>query len=86
VTFARVPIVHSRARRIASDLRSQALLDGVRGGPAVDRALLSDLLERVSAFLVAHPQIVELDLNPVIASGDRLLVADAAVVHAAAGA
>jgi acetate---CoA ligase (ADP-forming) len=80
VAFARVPISPDRARELAGNLNSQKLLDGFRGSEPVSRQLLGDLVERVAAVLVSHPEIAELDLNPVIAAGDRLVVADAAVV------
>jgi len=40
------------------------LLDGYRGAPACDIAALEELLLRVSALVEAHPEVVEMDLNP----------------------
>jgi acyl-CoA synthetase (NDP forming) len=42
-----------------------AQLDGFRGGPALDREALRDLLLRFALLLAAAPEIVEADLNPV---------------------
>jgi acetyltransferase len=81
VTFARAPIRPARNREMIDDLRHQILLDGFRGSTPVDRATVAEMLDRVSALLAANPQIAELDLNPVIVSGDRLVVADALVVQ-----
>ena len=82
VAFARVPTSPTRARALAGKLRSQVLLDGFRGAEPVDREALANLLERISTLLVAHPEIVELDLNPVLASSDGAVVADATAIVA----
>ncbi|SCU90676.1 hypothetical protein CNECB9_500003 [Cupriavidus necator] len=48
-------------------LRMRALLDGVRGQPAVDRAALAALLSRLSVWAAAMaPWLDELDLNPIL--------------------
>ena len=80
VAFARVPVSRDRAHALSGDLRSQELLDGFRGAEPVSRMLLATWSSSVSTVLVPHPEVVELDLNPVLAAGDRLVVVDAAVV------
>ena len=52
-------------------LRTFPLLDGFRGAPPADLGALEDVVVRVGALAAAHPEIAELDLNPVIASPDR---------------
>ena len=49
-------------------LRTFPLLDGYRGAPRCDVAAIEDVLLRVSAMVEAHPEIVELDCNPLIAA------------------
>jgi acetate---CoA ligase (ADP-forming) len=60
------------------------LLEGYRGKPAVDVAALQDVMLRVSALGDTHPQIAELDCNPVVVHPGGALVVDARVrvVHA----
>jgi hypothetical protein len=48
-------------------IRGAKLLDGFRGAPPADREALADLLHRISLLAVAHPEVVELDLNPLLA-------------------
>jgi acetyl coenzyme A synthetase (ADP forming)-like protein len=60
-------------------LRSFPLLEGYRGAPACDRNAIEDVLLRVSAMVEAHPEIVELDLNPLIATAHGALIVDARV-------
>ena len=77
VTFARAPLSPGKATEAVNRLEHQALLEGPRGTPAVDREELRDLLERLSAFLVANPSLTEIDVNPVIATSDGLVAVDA---------
>lgn len=79
VAFARAPVSPERALELTRELRAQALLDGFRGADPVDRAALAELIERLGSLLSANPGIVEADLNPVIAHGARLTVADALI-------
>ena len=62
------------------ELRGTRLLDGVRGAPAVDRGAVADLIVGVADFAVARQDILEIDLNPVIASADGAIAVDALVV------
>jgi acetyltransferase len=57
----------------------QALM-GVRGRHAVDIAALEDLLVRFGELVVEQPWIKEIDINPLLASPERLLALDARVV------
>jgi hypothetical protein len=66
-----------------ADLRAARILDGVRGGPAVDRGAVADLIVALSRLGDARPDIVEVDQNPVIASAAGVLAVDALVVLAA---
>ncbi len=56
-----------------------ALLEGYRGGPAVNIAALEDVLLRVSRLADDLPEVAELDLNPVIAKAEGCLAADARI-------
>jgi acetyltransferase len=55
-------------------------LKGVRGRKPVDLAGLEELLVRFSQLIVEQPWIKELDINPLLASPERLLALDARVV------
>ena len=52
----------------------------MRGEAAVDKVALVELLLRVSSIVVFHPQLSELDLNPVIAYPDGYAVVDARII------
>ncbi|MBL9214982.1 MAG: acetate--CoA ligase family protein [Opitutaceae bacterium] len=74
------PLNRAWARRLIEETRIAAALKGARGRPAVDLAQLEDLLLHLSRLAVEQPAIREIDLNPVVWSGNRLLALDARVV------
>ncbi|MBX3048145.1 MAG: acetate--CoA ligase family protein [Anaerolineales bacterium] len=67
VTFRIAPFSTQDAEAMLSELRTSALLDGVRGQPAVDKAAVCDALLRIGQLVQDFPEIVELDINPLIA-------------------
>ena len=64
------------------ELKSAALLRGFRRSPAVDVEALADLVHRLGAFVLANPQIKEVDINPVVAYAKRegVVALDALIV------
>src|SRR5947209_3182290 len=71
------------AHDMVRSIRGIALLDGIRGAPRVNFAALTDVLLRVSQLVSDHPEITELDVNPVLAFSNGVLAVDARVVLAA---
>jgi acyl-CoA synthetase (NDP forming) len=78
------PVAREEALAMLASLRAHPLLDGARGRPPVDRGAVADLIVGLSWLGVQRPEIVEVDLNPVIASPDGALAVDALVVVEAA--
>ena len=73
------PITAGEASRMIRLLRTFPLLEGYRGAPKADVAALEDVLLRVSALVEGHPEIAEMDLNPVIVSPAAAVAVDARV-------
>ncbi|HZA83956.1 MAG TPA: acetate--CoA ligase family protein, partial [Actinomycetes bacterium] len=73
------PLTDLDAAEMVRSLKTFPLLEGYRGVPKVDVAALEDLLLRVSAMVEAHPEIAELDCNPVKVLPDGVVVVDARV-------
>ena len=73
------PLTDRSARQMLDELRGAALLRGYRGSAPADEAALVDVVLRVSALLTACPEIVELDLNPVIVTPSGATAVDARV-------
>ena len=54
---------------------------GYRGQPPVDKQALADCILAVAKMAETHPEIVEIDLNPVFAYPDGILVVDARIIE-----
>jgi len=68
VVFRAAPVTEAEALRMLDELKSRAVLDGVRGAPPVDRTAVARMVSAVSRLgAAAGPRLRELDLNPVLA-------------------
>ena len=76
VSFAAAPITQQQAGQMLNQLQGRAILEGARGKPPVDQSKLAELICKLSDFAIAHPELVELDLNPVFANGDTFVAVD----------
>jgi acetyltransferase len=74
------PLNSTLARRLMEQTKIFTALKGVRGRQPVDITALEELLVRFSQLLVEQPWIKEIDINPLLASPERLLALDARVV------
>ncbi len=77
VVFRAAPVTESEALRMLDELKSRAVLDGVRGKAPVDKAALAGMISAVSRFgAAAGPRLAELDLNPVLAGAQGVTAVD----------
>jgi acetyltransferase len=74
------PLNDFLARRLIARTKAARLLGSMRGTPEVDREALVEMLLRVSEMATELPAIVEMDMNPVIASPDGVVAVDARIV------
>jgi acetate---CoA ligase (ADP-forming) len=73
------PITRGEAGRMVRSLKTFPQLDGYRGAPRADVDALEDVLLRVSALVEAHPEVAEMDLNPLIVHPAGAVVVDARI-------
>jgi acetyl coenzyme A synthetase (ADP forming)-like protein len=73
------PLTDRDASEMVRSLATYPLLEGYRGGPRANVAALEELVLRVSALVDAHPELVEMDCNPVIATAEGAVVVDARI-------
>ena len=73
------PITRGEADRMVRSLKTFPMLDGYRGAPRADVSALEDVLLRVSALVEAHPEVAEMDLNPLIVHPSGAVVVDARI-------
>jgi acetyl-CoA synthetase len=79
--LAPAPVTQDEALALLAQLKGARLLDGFRGMPAVDRQRLARVICGVSRFAADHRDtIAELDVNPLICSGDSITAVDALIV------
>ena len=79
------PLNTTLAQRMMEQTRIFTAFKGVRGRKPIDLPALESLLVRFSQLVVEQPWISEIDINPLLASPERLLALDARVVLHAAG-
>ena len=77
VVFRLVPLTREDSLNMIQEIRGRKILGNFRGKPAVNINALADIIEKLSALVADHPEIVEVDLNPVIASAAGAIVVDA---------
>ncbi len=82
VAFRIHPVNDLDAAEMIRQVKAYKLLEGVRGEKGVDVAALQEAIQRVSQLVGDHPQIAELDINPIVAfePGKRPMALDARVV------
>ena len=73
------PLTDRDAHEMVTSLRTFPLLDGFRGAAKCDVAGLEDLLLRVAAMVEQHPEIAEMDCNPVIVRTEGAVIVDARI-------
>jgi acyl-CoA synthetase (NDP forming) len=77
--YAPVPMTDREAAELVAAPRAAPLLAGYRGSEPVDTAALQDLLLRVSRLAEDLPEVLELQLNPVLVARHGLAVLSATV-------
>ncbi len=80
VSFRIVPLAPRDAREMVKEIKGYPLLQGYRGQEPVDIANLENMILKVSEFIEKHPEIKELDLNPVFAYKDGAVAVDARII------
>ena len=65
------------AMEMMDSIREHGILGSVRGKPAVDRKALARLLVRLGDLALNHPEIKEIDINPILMDGPVPTAADA---------
>jgi acetyl-CoA synthetase (ADP-forming) len=66
VSLRMCPITDADADVMIREVKMHRLLDAIRGEPARDTGALVDALLRLSQLALAHPEIAEMDVNPLI--------------------
>jgi acetyltransferase len=82
VTFRLAPIKRNSAHRMIREIKGYKLLSGFRGRPKRDLEIIEKLLICLSDMVTAHPEIMEMDINPLLIheEGKGATVADCRII------
>ena len=80
VTSDLAPVSKKEALKMMSELKSYKLLEGVRKREGVNQEMFADVVVRLSALLDAAPEIMELDLNPLLGKSDSVIAVDGRIL------
>ena len=80
VTFRLAPMWEASAERMIRQIKGAKALYGLRGQPPVDLKAIEECLLRLSQLTTDHREIIELDINPLIAHEKGCVVADSRVL------
>jgi hypothetical protein len=81
---ALAPLDAGEAQTLLAELRAAPLLSGARGRPALDIAAAAAAAAAVSRFAAAHPEVEEVEVNPLLVLPSGALALDARIVLRAA--
>jgi acetyl-CoA synthetase (ADP-forming) len=79
VVFRVAPLATLDAMEMVEDLKASHLFGAFRGEPAVDRETLAASLVTLGRIGIERPEIVSIDVNPVVVCGSRPIAVDAMV-------
>ncbi len=82
VAFRLAPIGRNEARRMIRSIKAYKLFTGFRGKPAADTDILEKLMVSLSDMVINHPEISEMDINPLLVheKGNGATVADCRMI------
>jgi acetyltransferase len=81
VSLGLLPLTQDHALAMIRQIRGHKLFSGYRGQPPIDKQALADCILTVAKMAETYPEIVEIDLNPVFAYSDGILVVDARIIE-----
>lgn len=73
------PLTNDEALKMIKNLKGYKIIQGVRGQQGVDENKFAEIIVRLSALLMAAPEIIELDLNPLLGKIDKIIAVDARI-------
>ena len=79
VSYGLSPVGQKEALSMIRNLKSYKLIQGIRGKEGVDEEKFVDIIVRLSALLKAAPEIMELDLNPLLGTKEDVIAVDARI-------
>ncbi len=79
VSVGLAPLSQFEAMEMIDTLKSRKLFEGVRGQKPIDKDLFAEFIVRLSLLTQVAPEIFEMDINPLLADGDKIIAVDARI-------
>jgi acetyltransferase len=79
ISSALTPVSKQEAELMINSLKSKQLFEGVRGIDAINKDEFIEIIQRVSQLVKLAPEIVELDLNPLLATKNGIIAVDSRI-------
>ena len=80
VSFRIIPLGQKDALEMIEEIKGYPLLQGYRGKESVDIPALTEIILKISRVMEEHPEIKELEINPIIAYKKGALAVDARII------
>jgi acetyltransferase len=82
VVFRLAPVDRDEAHRMIREIKGYKMFTGFRGRPKADIEILEKNIVRLSEMVVHHPEIMEMDINPLLLhpEGEGATVADCRII------
>lgn len=77
VSTGMIPVSDKEALDMVASLKAYPILKGVRGKQGINIDALVEVITKISSLLILVPEITELDINPLLATGENLIAVDA---------
>lgn len=79
VSSALAPLSKGEATAMIQSLRGYKMIKGVRGQKGISEDVFADIIVRLSALLTVVPEIKEMDINPLLGAGEKIVAVDARI-------
>jgi len=86
VVLGVAPLSDREAAELPGLIKAKKMLGSFRGYPPVNTAALAKIIQAVGQMALDHPEIAEIDVNPVLVQGDQPIAADALIILSTDGA
>ncbi|MFQ6136316.1 MAG: acetate--CoA ligase family protein [Candidatus Hydrothermarchaeales archaeon] len=77
VSFRVVPIEKEDALEMIEETKGKAIIEGARGNPIIDKEKIADVMLKVSNLIMDHPEVEEMDINPLMGNSSEVVAVDA---------
>jgi acetyltransferase len=73
------PLSKNEALQMIRNLKSYKIIQGVRGKEGINEAMFAEIIFRLSALVTVAPEIIEMDMNPLLGKADKVVAVDARI-------